>query len=134
MYVLAWCGFLAVVGLVLALDLGVFNRHVRVIKTKQALRFTAVLAGFAFAFSIPIYFLYEYQIWGFGTLERVVHGHQVTQRIQGAEAVWTYAVAYLLELSLSTDNVFVMAVIFKVFRIPRQFQHRVLFWGILGAL
>jgi len=134
MYVLAWCGFLAVVGFVLALDLGVFNRHVRVIKTKQALRFTAVLAGFAFAFSIPVYFLYEYQIWGFGTLERVVHGHQVTQRIRGAEAVWTYAVAYVLELSLSTDNVFVMAVIFKVFRIPRQFQHRVLFWGILGAL
>jgi len=134
MYVLAWCGFLVVVGLVLAIDLGVFNRHVRVIKTKEALRFTAVLGAFALAFAVPIYFLYEYQIWGFGTFERVVQGKPQTVRINGYDAVWIYIVAYLLELSLSTDNVFVMAVIFKVFRIPRTLQHRVLFWGILGAL
>jgi tellurite resistance protein TerC len=134
MAVLAWCGFLLFVGVVLALDLGVFNRNVRVIKTRDALRFTAILAGFALAFAIPIYFLYEKQIWGFGTFERVVQGKPQVQRIHGMEAVWTYVVAYLLELSLSTDNVFVMAVIFKVFRIPRNLQHRVLFWGILGAL
>jgi tellurite resistance protein TerC len=134
MYVLAWCGFLLVVGLVLAIDLGVFNRDVHVIKTKEALRFTAVLCAFALLFSIPIYFLYEHQFWGFGSYERVVHGKPQTVRIHGADAVWIYIVAYLLELSLSMDNVFVMAVIFKVFRIPRPLQHRVLFWGILGAL
>src|SRR5262245_21554372 len=133
MYVLAWCGFLLVVGLVVALDLGVFNRNVRVIKTKEALRNTAFLAGFALAFAIPIYFLYEKEIWGFGTLDRVVHGKHVTERITGYEAVWLYIVAYVLELSLSTDNVFVMAVIFKVFRIPRSLQHRVMFWGTIGA-
>lgn len=134
MYVIAWCGFLLVVGCVVALDLGFFNRNVRVIKTKEALRNTAVLGAFALAFSIPIFLLYENQIWGFGTVERVVHGQPHTDRITGYEAVWIYVVAYLLELSLSTDNVFVMAVIFKVFRIPRSLQHRVLFWGIIGAL
>src|SRR5829696_6549161 len=106
MYVLAWCGFLLVVGLVLAIDLGVFNRDVHVIKTKEALRFTALLGLFALAFSIPIYFLYEHQIWGFGTFERMIHGKPQTVRIAGYDAVWIYIVAYLLELSLSMDNVF----------------------------
>ena len=134
MYVIAWCGFLLTVAVLLAIDLGVFNRNVRVIKTKEALRFTAFLAAFAVAFAIPIYFLYQYEIWGFGSLHRVVKGVPVVERITGMEAVSMYLAAYLLELSLSTDNVFVMAVIFKVFRIPRQYQHRVLFWGIMGAL
>jgi tellurite resistance protein TerC len=134
MYVLAWCGFLLTVAIILAVDLGVFNRDVHVIKTREALRFTAFLAVFAAAFSIPIYFLYQNEIWGFGSLERVVKGQRIVERITGFEAVSMYLAAYLLELSLSTDNVFVMAVIFKVFRIPRLYQHRVLFWGIMGAL
>jgi len=134
MQVLAWCGFFATVALILAIDLGVFNRHVHVIKTKEAIRFTAILAVFAVLFSIPIYYLYQNQIWGFGQLHRVVKGVPTVERITGLDAVWMYLAAYLLELSLSTDNVFVMAVIFKVFRIPRLYQHRVLFWGIMGAL
>jgi tellurite resistance protein TerC len=134
MYYVAWGAFLAIVLLVLALDLGFFHRNVKVIKTREALRFTTILFLFALAFAVPVYFLYERQIWGFGTLQRPAAGGVHTQRITGAEAVWLYVVSYLLELSLSTDNVFVIAVIFKVFRIPRQYQHRVLFWGILGAV
>ena len=119
---LLWAAFIGFVLLVLAADLGLFNRHARVITAGEALKFTGVLFAIAMSFSIVVYFIYRNNL----TSE--------TAEIGGSRAAWQYLAGYLLELSLSTDNVFVIAVIFSYFRIPPQHQHRVLMWGILGAL
>lgn len=94
----------------LALDLGVFNRRAHTVTFREALAWSAMWVGLATAFAIIVYF------W---------HG-----RTESLE----FATGYLIELSLSIDNLFVFLVIFRYFRVPSKLQHRVLFWGILGAL
>src|SRR6201987_1742030 len=94
----------------LALDLGVFNRRVHTVGFREALGWSAMWIGLASAFAILVYF------W---------HG-----RTESLE----FATGYVIELSLSIDNLFVFLVIFRYFRVPGELQHRVLFWGILGAL
>jgi len=114
----------------LAIDLGVVNRKAHVISVREALTFTAVLVVLAFAFAGFIYFAYENH-W----LELGIHVDRMDNTINdGRLAALKFITGYLIELSLSADNVFVMAMIFAHLRIPPQFQHRVLIWGILGAL
>ncbi len=126
----AWGGFLAFVLLVLAIDLGVLNRKAHVVTIREALRFTVVLAFLAVCFNGVIYALYEHHWLGLGAqvdgLDGVVNN--------GRLAAVKFFTGYVIELSLSADNVFVIAMIFQYMRVPPQFQHRVLFWGILGAL
>lgn len=117
---LLWSLFILFILLLLALDLGVFNRDNHVPSTREALRWTSLWAAVGLSFAFVVYYLYSHH-WG-------------DRDLSGSEAVMKYLSGYLVELSLSMDNVFVMALIFKYFRIPGQFQHRVLFWGILGAL
>lgn len=105
-----WAGFIACVVFFLALDLGVFHRQAHVVKFKEALTWSA--------------------IWF--TLSMCFAGALIPLRGQ-AEAR-EFFTGYIIELSLSMDNVFVIALIFSYFRVPPQYQHRVLFWGILGAL
>lgn len=105
-----WVGFLSFVLVFLALDLGVFHRKAHIVKFKEALMWTSILAVLALAFAgllVPF---------------------------QGTNDAFEFLTGYIIELSLSMDNVFVIAVIFSYFRVPAQYQHRVLFWGILGAL
>ncbi len=119
---IVWVVFLAFVVLFLALDLGVFHKNDHVIKTKEASIWTAIWVTIALAFSGVIY-------WLFST------GYIVNPtNLSPNDAVLKYITGYLIELSLSIDNVFVIAVIFSSFRIPPIYQHRVLFWGILGAI
>ena len=94
----------------LALDLGVFNRRVHTVTFREALGWSAMWIALATAFAVLVYF------W---------HG-----RTESLE----FATGYVIELSLSIDNLFVFLVIFRYFRVPSELQHRVLFWGILGAL
>jgi tellurite resistance protein TerC len=114
----------------LAIDLGVVNRKVHVVSVRQALTFTAVLMVLAFAFAGFIYVAYENHWLALGLqvdrMDNVIN--------DGRLAAVKFITGYLIELSLSADNVFVMAMVFAHLRIPAQFQHRVLFWGILGAL
>lgn len=117
---LLWSIFILFILLLLALDLGVFNRENHVPSTREAFRWTGLWATVALSFAAVVYYLYDHH-WG-------------TRDLTGSEAVIKYLSGYLVELSLSMDNVFVMALIFKYFRIPALYQHRVLFWGILGAL
>ncbi|MEO0728591.1 MAG: TerC family protein [Bacteroidota bacterium] len=117
---LLWGIFILFILLLLALDLGVFNRENHVPTTREALRWTSLWATVGLSFGFVVYYLYSHH-WG-------------DRDLTGGDAVMKYLTGYLVELSLSMDNVFVMALIFKYFRIPAQFQHRVLFWGILGAL
>ena len=105
-----WIGFNVFVIVMLALDLGVFNRRAHTVGFREALAWSGVWVGLATLFAVLVYF------W---------HG-----RSESLE----FATGYLIELSLSIDNLFVFLVIFRYFRVPSELQHRVLFWGILGAL
>jgi tellurite resistance protein TerC len=117
-----WIIFLLCIILFLALDLGVFNKEDHVIKSKEASIWTAIWVTVAFSFSAIIYWLFNN-----GLVENPTG-------LLPNEAVIKYITGYLIELSLSVDNVFVIAVIFGAFKIPPIYQHRVLFWGILGAI
>ena len=119
---LIWALFIAFILICLALDLGVFNKNDHVIKSKEAGIWTAVWFTLAMAFSGIIYWLFNAEMVDNPT------------GISANTAVLKYITGYLIELSLSIDNVFVIAVIFSSFAIPPKYQHRVLFWGILGAI
>jgi tellurite resistance protein TerC len=123
---IVWIGFLILIFCCLALDLGVFNKEPHKISTKEALRWTTVWVSLSLLFSVFIYFAYENHWFDLG----IRNGH-VTG---GMDAALTYLTGYVIEESLSMDNIFVIAVIFSYFQIPQKYQHRVLFWGILGAL
>lgn len=123
---LIWSLFLFLILALLALDLGVLNRKAHVIQPKEALLWTGFWVALALIFNVFIYFLYLHKGWGWAqTLDFT---------LSGQEAALEFFAAYLLEKSLSLDNIFVIAMIFGFFKIPAIYQHRVLFWGILGAL
>jgi TerC family integral membrane protein len=135
--VVLWICFLGFVLVLLALDLGVFHRHSRVISVREALGWTLVWLTTAFVFAGVIYLGYDRHWFGMGLQPDPVerNAEWPDGRINDARtAVLKFLTGYLVELSLSADNVFVIAMLFNYFAIPRVFQHRVLFWGILGAL
>lgn len=119
---LVWGIFIACIIVFLALDLGVFNRTPHVIKTKEAAIWTSIWVFLALAFSGVIYWLFSE-----GMVENPTN-------LTPQTATLKYITGYLIELSLSIDNVFVIAVVFSSFSIPQKYQHEVLFWGILGAV
>ncbi len=124
-----WVSFVALVLVLLALDLGVLNRRAHVPALKEALSWTAGWISLGVAFSGVVYWIYEYKLYG--TISGDKGG---TIPYSGVTAALTYLTGFVLEESLSIDNLFVMVLIMRQFKIPRQFQHRVLFWGILGAI
>src|SRR5262245_16071186 len=107
---LLWLGFGLFVLAMMALDLGVFHRKAHKVGLREAAVWTGVWVSLALAFNAVIYF------W------------------RGAGPAVEFLTGYIIEWSLSMDNVFVFAVIFSYFAVPPQYQHRVLFWGILGAV
>lgn len=117
-----WIIFIAIIIIFLALDLGVFNKEDHIIKTKEASIWTAIWVTVALSFSGVIYWLFANQMVNNPT------------DLTPYNAALKYITGYLIELSLSVDNVFVIAVIFSAFKIQPIYQHRVLFWGILGAI
>lgn len=117
-----WILFIALILLILALDLGVFNKNPHEISTKEASKWTAIWFTLSMLFSGVVYWLY--------TTDYVSNPTQ----LKPAVAAMKFITGYLIELSLSIDNIFVIALIFASFKIPKKYQHRVLFWGILGAV
>ncbi len=105
-----WVGFNLFVLLMLALDLGVFHRHAHQVTAREAGTWTGIWLMLALIFGGGVY-------------------HRM-----GSEAGLEFFTGYLLEKALSVDNVFVFVLIFSYFKVPAQYQHRVLFWGVLGAL
>lgn len=105
-----WVGFNAFVLLMLALDLGIFHRTSHEVSVKEAGTWSAVWVALALVFNAGLYWLW------------------------GAEPALQFLTGYLIEKSLSVDNIFVFVMLFSYFAIPAKYQHRVLFWGILGAL
>jgi len=125
MNLLVWLGFFAIFIGVLALDLGVLHREARAMEVRQALGWTLVWIIVALSFTGLVYGVYENHWLGW---------RLTPDAPNGAEAAIQYVTGYLLEWSLSVDNIFVIAVIFSFMRIPAQYQYRVLFWGIIGAI
>jgi len=121
-----WGGFLLLIVAFLAFDLGVFHRTPHAITVRDALGWTAVWIALALAFNVVVYFMYEHHWMGIGS----TIGHELS----GRQAALQFLTGYVVEKSLSLDNIFVIALIFGYFHVPLPFQHRVLFWGILGAL
>jgi tellurite resistance protein TerC len=119
---IVWIIFIALILVFLALDLGVFNRTPHIINTKEATLWTGIWVSISFLFSGVIYWLYS------GNIINNI------DNLTATDAVLKYITGYLIEISLSIDNIFVIAVIFASFKIPLKYQHRVLFWGILGAI
>ncbi len=107
---LPWVLFLVFVISVLALDLGVFHRDAHAVTRREALTWTGIWVGMAMVFNIGVYLF------------------------RGTEAGFEWTTGYLIEQSLSVDNVFVWLLIFARFGVPAAYQHRVLFWGVVGAL
>lgn len=106
----AWVGFTAFVLAMLALDLGVFHRDSHAVSIKEAAIWSVVWISLALAFNVGLYF------W------------------QGTDVAISFLTGYLIEKSLSVDNIFVFVLVFSYFQVPAKYQHRVLFWGVLGAL
>lgn len=105
-----WVGFGVVVTAMLALDLGVFHRKSEVISIRHAFLWSGIWIALALAFNVGVYFM------------------------RGGEAAVLFLTGYVVELSLSVDNLFVFLLIFSYFKVPAQYQHRVLYWGIVGAV
>ena len=105
-----WIGFHVFIFVMLALDLGVFHRKLHTVSVREALSWSAIWVTLALAFNVGVYFL------------------------KGQESAVEFLAGYLLEQSLSVDNLFVFLLVFSYFKVPADYQHKVLFWGILGAL
>ena len=105
-----WLAFMAIIGFMLVLDLGVFHRKSHEVKIKEALIWTAVWISLALIFNYGIYIF------------------------MGKEKAVEFLTGYVIEKSLSIDNLFVFIMLFTYFNVDTKYQHKVLFWGILGAL
>ncbi len=139
----AYLAFIGLVLVFLALDLGVFHRDAHEVGMKEAMTWSAIWLTCGLAFSGFVYMAYESHWLGLGletakysTTEAIKAGAPliVSGEVQGLEAAKQYLVGYVVEKSLAMDNIFVIALIFTFFAVPAKYQHRVLFWGIVGAL
>lgn len=117
-----WVLFFVIIFAILALDLGIFNKTPHDIKPKEAAFWTSIWVSLSFLFSFVIHWLYNN--------EYIAN----PEGLKPTVAAMKFITGYLIELSLSIDNIFIIAIIFSSFRIPKKYQHRVLFWGIIGAI
>ena len=124
-----WLGFFALVLIMLALDLGVFHRKAHEISLREALGWTVFWVSLGLAFSGVVYLIYGNHVGGAGMPK-----HWGDPHIHGTDSLMLYLTGYLLEESLSVDNLFVISLLMTSMRVPGKYQHRLLFWGILGAL
>jgi tellurite resistance protein TerC len=120
-----WLVFILLIGLLLAFDLGVFHRKAHVIQPGEALIWSGVWIGLALLFNLFLYFAYERHWLGLDL---------PNAEPDGQTAALAFFTGYILEKSLSVDNIFIIALVFAYFAVPPVYQHRLLYWGILAAL
>lgn len=131
----AYVGFIGLVFLFLALDLGVFHREAHEVTMKESAIWSVVWLTCGVSFSVFVFFAYQNHWLGLGlNTPKYVDGAIVLGEVNGSTAAIQYLTGYVVEKSLAMDNIFVIAMIFGFFAIPSKYQHRVLFWGIIGAL
>ncbi len=126
-----YAAFTAFVLLMLALDLGVFHRKAHEVSVKEASIWTTVWISLALVFNLLFYF---YAKWKFSSDQRYLSIEGFDPDSQAKSMALEFLTGFVIEKSLAIDNIFVFAVVFGYFAIPKIYQHRVLFWGILGAL
>jgi len=131
----AYVGFVALVMVFLVLDLGVFHREAHEVSLKESMLWSAIWLACGLSFTGFVFYAYQFHWLGLG-LETPTYaaGAIVLGEVAGATAAVQYLTGYIVEKSLAMDNIFVIAMIFSYFAIPAKYQHRVLFWGIIGAL
>lgn len=123
-----WIIFLALVALLLAIDLGIFNREAHSVGMREALGWSAVWICVSLTFNVFVWFAYDNHWFGSGL------GPDGEIVRTGSQAALEFLTGYIIEKSLSVDNIFVIALVFGFFKVPADYQHRVLFYGILGAI
>jgi tellurite resistance protein TerC len=126
-----YAAFLIFVLGMLALDLGVFHREAHEVSFKESAIWTAVWISLALIFN---YVFYRYALWKFSTDERYLAMPDFEPAVQAKTSALEFLTGFVVEKSLAIDNIFIFAVVFGYFAVPRIYQHRILFWGILGAL
>jgi len=114
---LAWGGFCLFILIMLAIDLGVFNRKPHEISYKNAAIWSVVWVALALIFAGLLFGPLGYELFGAARSQKALE----------------FLTGYLIELSLSIDNLFVFLLLFSYFKVPPKYQHRVLYWGVLGA-
>jgi len=122
-----WAGFIALMGLFLALDLGVFHRKAHVPSIRESLVWTGVWFCVALLFNLAVYVVYDGHYLHAGQQNGV-------NVLDGSQAARMFFSAYLTEKLLSFDNVFVFSLMLAYFGVPKVYQHRLLFWGMFGAM
>ena len=127
---LLWIGFVGFIMLTLSLDLGVFQRRAHTVGMREALTRCVAWISLGLGFGVFVYFAYELHWFGLGVSIDSVDGFVNN----GDLALAKYLTGYIVEQSLSADNVIVMVTVFAFFGVAPRYQHRVLFWGILGAM
>ena len=141
----AYGGFITLVIFFLVLDLGVFHREAHEVSMKEATIWSIVWLTCGISFAAFVYFAYDNHWLGLGLETPKYNTHElagkspdqpliISGEVLGGEAAKQYLTGYIVEKSLAMDNIFVIALIFAYFAIPAKYQHRVLFWGIIGAL
>lgn len=139
----AYLAFIAIVLVFLALDLGVFHRQAHEVSFKEAMTWSIIWVTCGLGFAGVVWAAYQNHWMGLGLntpmynpAAAAAHGADLIVRgtVTGGEAAEQYLAGYIIEKSLAMDNIFVIALVFGYFAVPRKYQHRVLFWGILGAL
>jgi len=141
----AYVAFIGLVVVFLALDLGVFHREAHEVSMKEAATWSVIWLSCGIAFAGFVYKAYDAHWLGLGLDTPRYNTHElagqvaeqpiiISGEVTGAEAAKQYLVGYVVEKSLAMDNIFVIALIFSFFAVPGKYQHRVLFWGIIGAL
>lgn len=136
-HVIVWGLFVAIVLALLAVDLLVLHRKPHAINWKEALVGSLVPVCAALVFAGGLYAAYQRHYFGLGILPTDVPVESAAAKFyptSGPESVLLFFTGYLVELSLSADNVFLFVVLMAFFKVPRELQHRVLFWGVVGAL
>jgi tellurite resistance protein TerC len=124
-----WIGFFALVALLLFIDLGLLHKENTETTFKSALGWTVAWVALGLSFAVVVYFMYGNHWLGAKMVDP-----QTGKLMSGGDASVVYLSAYLLEQALSNDNIFVISLLFRSFRVPGKYQHRVLFWGIMGAV
>jgi tellurite resistance protein TerC len=139
----AYAGFFTLILVFLALDLGVFHREAHEVSMREAIRWSIIWVTIGVSFSGAVYYGYENHVLGLGIDVPIYNSKEaidaggaliVHGTVEGGAAAEQYLVGYVVEKSLAMDNIFVIALVFSYFAVPARYQHRVLFWGIIGAL
>lgn len=126
-----YVGFTFFVFFILALDLGVFHKTAHEVSIKESTTWTVVWIGLALLFNV---FFYKYALWKFESDPRLLDIAGFIPEVAAKQSALEFLTGYVIEKSLAIDNIFIFAVVFSYFAIPKIYQHRILFWGIIGAL